>query len=370
MKLKKDEIMSCLGVIEKALPVRSPIPIINNIYFHCREKDLLFSATNAELEISCVLNCPGERNFKLLLPPKIIDITRYLPEQNVDITFDVENHAIDISSGQINCSLYGADPAEYPTPIDVLPEYEYITIDQATLKQALRQVVFATSIEEGRPVFTGLLFIFDRSEITIIASDTYRIAQANIPVPGNSLASPQQLLIPARSIKELIKILGDEEEPVTIGIHKNLVIFHFAGVNMVCKVLDEKFPDITGVIPPSFQSRLEIPRKELEETVTRVSLLAEGINKAVCFSSSDSRLQVSASSQVGRMEDSLVVKTEGEDFEIYLNSRFLLEMIKSVDYEMFSVEFNGQNGPVIFKPKGKSDYLYLVLPIKMTQESA
>lgn len=367
MIFKKEELLACLGVIEKALPVRSPVPVINNIYFHCQEEEVLFSATNLEMEITCTLPHHSQHNFKLLLPPRIVDIIRYLPDQNVEISCDLERHAIDISSGPTSYCLYGADPAEYPVSTHIPTEHTYASINQDLLKQALRQVVFASSNEEGRPVFTGLLFSFEQQGITITASDTYRVAMAKVPAPSN-LATPQQLLIPSKSIRELIKILNDEDQPVTIGLHKNQVVFDFQRINVVTKVLDERFPDITGVIPTGFRTRLELPRRPLEETVTRASLLAEGVNKAVCLSLSGSSLQVTASSQAGKMEEGLAVKLEGEEFEVFLNSRFLLEMIKSVDYEMFSAEFNGQSGPVIFRPAEENHYLYLVLPIKMTQE--
>ncbi len=367
MIFEKEKLLNCLGIIEKALPVRSPIPIINNIYFRCQEDEVIFLATNLEMEITCRLPYPSRHSFIMLLASRVIDVIRYLPDRKVEITYNSEDRAVNIKSGEARYFLYGADPAEYPVSTAIPVEHTSVTINQALLKQALRQVVFASSSEEGRPVFAGLLFSFEQQGIIITASDTYRVAITEISAPNN-LTTPHQLLVPARSIRELIKILSDEDQSMTIGFHKNQVVFDFKGVNVIAKVLDERFPDITGVIPSGFQTRLELSRQSLEEIVTRASLLAEGVNKAVCFSLSESGLQITASSQAGKMEEYLEVKVEGDKCEVYLNSRFLLEMIKSVNCEMLSVEFNGQSGPVIFRPVGDNHYLYLVLPIKMTQE--
>ena len=367
MIFDKRELLTCLEVIEKALPVRSPVSVINNIFLNCQEEKVLFSATNLELEIKYTLPHPGQNKFKVLLPPRIVDIIRYLPDQQVKISCDLERHGINITSGPASYSLYGADAAEYPVSSLSTEESTYVDISQARLKQALRQVVFASSNEEGRPVFTGLLFTFDETGVTITGSDTYRVALLKMSVSG-ILSTPQQVLIPARTIRELVKILNDVEQTVRIGFHKNQVSFDFQQVNVVAKVLDEKFPDITGIIPSDYKTRVQLPREQFEETVTRASLLAEGINRAVCLSLNGSNLQVSTSSQVGKMEEGQAVEAEGEDFKIYLNSRFLLEMMRAVDYKLFRAEFNGTNGPVIFRPgeEEEENYLYLVLPIKMT----
>ncbi|HHX87554.1 MAG TPA: DNA polymerase III subunit beta [Firmicutes bacterium] len=365
MKLifKKEELSKILGVIEKALPVRSPVPIVNNIYFHCQEEEVFFSATNLELEIRYTLPYESKHNFKLLLPPKLVEVIRYLPAQDVEISYDLERYRIDIACGPANYHLYGADPAEYPLTEHVTVEHSYTTINQAQLKQALRQVVFASSNEEGRPVFTGLLFSFEQQGITITASDTYRLAISSLTAPSSS--DPQQLLIPARSIQELIKVLNDDDQPVTIGFQENQVVFKFEGITFITKVLDERFPDISGIIPTNYRTRVKLPRQTLEETVTRASLLSEGVNKAICLSLEGSNLKVKGSSEIGEMEESFTVQSEGEEFEIYVNSRFLMDMIKSVDCEQLSTEINGKNGPIIFRPVEDVHYLYLVLPIKM-----
>lgn len=368
MYFKKEDLLSCLGIIEKALPIKTtPVPLIDNIYFNCLKDEVLFSATNLEMEITCRLPYHNQQSFKLLLPPRIIDIIRYLPDQNVEMIFDLERFSIEIRSGGSIYCLHGADPAEYPVSTFTEAEQTCPQITLSGFKQALRQVVFASSTEEGRPVFTGLLFSFEPRGITITASDTYRVAISNIPVSDHKVDF-EPVLIPARSMRELIKILNDDDQQVAIGFHKDQVIFDFQEIKVVTKVLDEKFPDISGIIPPGFKTRLEFNCRLFEETVNRASLLAEGLNKPICFSyrGNESSLQVTSSSQAGKMEEDLEVKAEGEEFQVYLNSRFLLEMMKSIDCEMLSAEFNGQSGPVIFRPMEENQYLYLVLPIKIS----
>ena len=206
--------------------------------------------------------------------------------------------------------------------------------------------------------------MFNQDQITLTASDTYRLVVKKISSPDLSFEK-RPLLVPARSVRELVKLLDESGGQTSVYPGDKQVIFQFDSVYFATRVLEEKYPDISAVIPQQYRTRECLQRKQLEETVARAALLAEGINQAVQFSIRDGALTVRVSSQLGRMEEQLPVQKEGENVDLYINSRFILDMLRVADCRDLSVECNGPKGPVILRPLEDETYLYLVLPIKM-----
>lgn len=361
--LTKEGLNDYLDTVAKALPTRSTIQVIENILLEYSENELIFTATNLEMDIRVKIPYTGDGSGKILLPPKIVDIVRYLPGPEVILTINPDNFRIDIQSGHSNYHLFGADPEEYPL---IQPEDSgdlILTIDQSALRQILKSVIFAASADESRPAFNGVLFHFAEKQITLNASDTYRLVVKEIKDENWSFEE-QRFLIPAKSLRELMKIM-DDDGSIHISSRQKQVVFSFGNVCFATRVLEEKYPDVRGVIPKSYKSKMVVDRKLLEETVGRASLLVEGINQAAFFSIEDDGLEVKVSSQVGRMEEAIQGSCEGEIVAVYVNSRFVMDVLKVLDQKDVQIDFHGKNGPLIFKVPGDTTYLYLVLPIKM-----
>lgn len=364
MIFKKDELLFCLDVVKKALPTKAALPVLENIYFKCADGVAQFTAFNLEMEITCRMDHEDAPGIELLLPPAIVDVVRHLPGRSVAIDIDTDVKDIRISSGEASYNLHGANAAEYPK-LEVTDDAITILVSGEELKRALKQVVFAASTDIGRPVFTGVLFAFEESTLVVIASDTYRVAMADVQIPNCPIK--EKLLIPAKTIKELIKLPIDDDQQISLSVCRSQVTFNLGDIMLTAKTLDEKFPVLNDIIPSDYKTRLEIPRQEFGDAVTRAALLATGENRAISFEVNGSGLSISVNSEMGAMKEPLSVDSEGEELSIYLNAKFLLEMIKTVGYEKVAAEFNGPNGPVIFRPADDNGYLYLVLPIKMQE---
>lgn len=366
MKLVVDRLSfnRCLGIVEKALPYRTTVPLLNYIYFKIEEEQLLFSATNLEVEIRCVMPYHCSDRVEILLPPKIIEVVQSLPDSEIELVINPDSFQINLTGAQASFTLYGLDPEEYPSLMEPVTGPDSLIMDQAVLKKTLKEVVFAASNDEGRPAFNGVLFLFTPDQFTLTASDTYRLAVKTISYSDRPFPE-QPLLVPARSVRELVKILEEGGGQALLYPKDKEVIFCFDSVHFAARILEERFPDVSVVIPQQHRTKIHGQRKQLEETVARAALLAEGINQAVQFSVRDTAMTVRVSSQLGQMEEQVPVQKEGEDVDLYINSRFILDMLRTVDCENLSLEFNGVNGPVILRPADDETYLYLALPIKM-----
>ncbi len=364
IKTNSGQLYSCLEIAEKALPVRSSIPTINSILFTVDENSLTFSSTNLEMSIRVSMSYQGSETGTILLPPKIVDIMRYFPVPEVTMNINWDNFRIDISGGSAHFNLNGADAQDYPAAPFTYPDPDNgFKTEQKKFKQLLRSVIFAASAEETRPAFNGILFSFDENKLTLTASDTYRLVIKEAADEGWSFEG-RKCLVPARVMREFLRIIGDSDQEVSIGFDNKSIVFKFYNINFISRLLEEKYPDVSGVIPGAYKTRIKINCKILEETISRAALLAEGKNQAVNLILNNNRLEAKVSGQEGSMEEMMPVEQEGEDINLHVNTRFVLDILKILEDQEVLIDFHGNDGPIIFRLLDDHSYLYLVLPIK------
>ncbi len=355
---------NCLETVEKALPLRTTVPLINYIYFEVNANELVFSSTNLEMALKVKMDYQSSETGKILLPSKIIDIMRYFPTEEVKFDINWENHRIDISGGSAHFNLLGADPQDYPvTSFNEVDEDDSYIIDQKKLKSMLKSVIFAASSEETRPAFNGILFSFKDDQLTLTASDTYRLA---IKKENDEkwAFEEKQCLVPARVMRDLLRLLDGHEEKVFFKVDNNSIAFRFDNNHFISRLLEEKYPDVSGVIPTTYKTRAVIDRKGFENIINRATLLAEGKNQAVNLILKDSQLEARVISQQGRMDESISVDQDGESIDLYVNTRFVIDILKATEEQNIIMDFHGDGGPIIFRNVDNKNYLYLVLPIK------
>lgn len=358
------QLYDCLEIAEKALPVRSTVPMINSILFEVDEKALILSSTNLEMAIRVKMEYQGSERGKILLPPKIVDIMRYFPVSEVNININLDNYRIDISGGSAHFNLNGADAQDYPTAAfgPITPEASF-QFKQDRFKKNLRSVIFAASAEETRPAFNGILFSFDDQKIKLTASDTYRLVIKEIQNQSWSFES-RKCLVPARVMREFLRIIEESDRELSIGFDTKTMAFNFDSINFTSRLLEEKYPDVSGVIPVSYKSRIVIDRRMFEEVVSRAALLAEGKNQAVNLVLNNNQLEAKVSGQEGSMEELMPVEQDGEDINLHVNTRFILDILKILEEKRIIIDFHGNDGPLVFRLVDDQSYLYLVLPIK------
>lgn len=364
----KELLYKQFDIVEKALPGKTIQPILNNILWESSGNQVTLVTTNFEIGIRTVYTPRIEIDRgSVLIPGKIIDIMRSLPEkQEVEIHIDRESFKISINCGASRFNLQGSGSEDYPDFPEKISEKDPLKIKENILKDLIRKTIFGVSGDESRPAFTGVLFSIKQDSLTVTASDTYRliIKEKNI-IPwgyGNG-----EYLIPARALRELQKILGDTDEEVIIFPADNQIVFSFKNIFFSSRLLEEKFPDVSGVIPEKMKIKILVDKTELEAALNRASLLVEGNLQVVKFALKGGILEVSAYSEIGRMEEQIeITEKEGEDLDIYLNIRFISDVLKIIDTQRVVIELLGNESPCIIKPASEDNYMYLVLPIKMS----
>jgi DNA polymerase-3 subunit beta len=241
-----------------------------------------------------------------------------------------------------------------------------LELPQAAFKEIIRQVGIAASSDPIRPIFTGVLCEFNDGYLSMVATDTHRLARKRFSMENSHFeASP--VVIPHRALQELSRLLKDDDVSVKVIINQGLVAFITNEFTLSSRPIEGKFPDYERVIPGLFKSAVTVERQGLLAALERASLLVSNRDGAsiVRLDFKDNVLVLSSqAANLGSMREELPVEHSGEPLEIYFNSRYLIDSLRVLDCSQVSLVFSGALSPCIIKPIPEEDYLYLLLPIR------
>ena len=253
---------TCLW-IRNSLSSRSTLPVLNNILIATDEGRLRLSATNLELGITCWIGAEIEEEGSVTIPARIFsDLNNTLPGGKVNLSLTTRTQTLNIHCGTSNFDIKGIDAQEFP-PMPSPDLSTGVELNVADFKEMIHQVSFAASSEEARPVLQGVLMEINDNEISLAATDGFRISVRTAEL-STSQDNPVKVIIPARSLSELARIATDGNEAVTMVVppDRGQAIFHMKNVELVTQLIEGNFPDYRAIIPRSFKTRTVISTNE------------------------------------------------------------------------------------------------------------
>ncbi len=254
-------------------------------------------------------------------------------------------------------------PEDFPKFPEVVPEQE-CSLPMETVKHLVRQVGRAVSTDETRPVLTGILVTMDGRKIRMVATDSYRLAMREVDLE-QSVTEPVRILVPARTLDELVKILPDTKEEVAVGVGENQAVFRFGETTFVSRLIEGQFPNYEQLLPESYETRVVADKEELLAAVKRVSLFALH-SSPLRLLLEDGRARLSAASQdVGGATEEVSVEQEGGSIEIALNHQFLADGLSSVAGDRVAIELTTPLKPGLVKSL-EDEHLYLIMPVRIS----
>ena len=298
------------------------------------------------------------------------------PDENIEIKISEDDFRTEIISGQANFILYGMNPEDFPlVGFEKNTDRERIDYSAQELKNMLKKITFAVSQDDSKPSFKGVLFEIDEdNNIFFIASDTYRLAHLKTTLNNKDL-QPLRMLIPGKSLNEIMKIIDDSHDTVECTFTGSDIVFYYRQFIIYSRLMENRFPNLNNIFPSTCATKIKINTRLLEKAVSRASLLAGGYNHMISLQITEDALEIYSGSEVGRMNEKLPLSAkEGDDLpEIMLNVRYFSDPLRVIDDEYVEIEFNGAYGPCIFNyqetmENGLLNYRYLVLPIKIDKK--
>jgi DNA polymerase III subunit beta len=369
LSVMQENLARGLSVVSRAVSARSTLPVLANVLLKTEDGGLRLTTTN--LEIGLVYWVPGkiETDGATTVPAKLL--TDLVGSLGGGDRIDLETGAgetLHLTSGRFESHVKGIDADEFPS-IQVAGERPTTRIAQNVLKQALEETAFAAATDEARPILTGVLCRFEGDSMTLAAADNYRIAVKTIPILD--AVSDTSVVIPARALNELARILGDTDDPVEVLLAqgRNQVMFHVEGIDLVSRLIDGQFPNYQSVLPKAHTTRAVLDREELLRAVRPAALIAHesaNIVKLQIGTNGEAGITVSANAEVGDHVGQVEASVEGDGTSIAFNAKYLADVLTNVAAEQFALELQGPLAPGVFKPIGDDRYVHVVMPVRTT----
>ncbi len=359
-----------LSNINGVITTNPVVPILENFLFELEKGGLTVTASDLQTSMITELQVESKEKGSIAVPARILlDTLKNLPEQPVTFSIDESTYSIEIISDNGRYKLSGENATDFPKVPSVSNDFT-AEISSAVLSRAINNTIFATSNDELRPAMTGVYVNLGDKNTTFVATDGHRLVRyRRTDVKSDNGAA---IIIPRKALNLLKATLPTENTEVTVNFNMSNAFFKFAHIRMICRLIDERFPDYENVIPSGNNIKMTIGRNEFLGALKRISIYANKTTHQVRVKITGSELQISAEDLdfSNEANERLSCEHEGEDIEIGFNAKFLVEMLGNMDSDQIKLTMSAPNKAGVLLPAEKDkeeDILMLVMPVMLNQ---
>lgn len=364
LSIVQENLHKALSVVSRVVGSRSSLPVLANVMLKTESSRLIVSATNLEIAMSYSVGCKVEKDGSVSVPARLFaELVGGLPSDKLQLITNSDN--LKVKTTNFESSLNGIAASEFPDTPKIKAEAE-VAIPANVLASHLSQVVVAASPEESRPVLAGVVFIAEGGNLTLAATDSYRLAETKLALKTDKDIS---VIVPAKTVQELIRVIGDSTDEVRVLIGKTEIGFEIGDISMVSRLIEGKFPNYAQIIPKKSTTSMIIEKSELISVAKITSLFARESSHTIRLDFLKSGLQLSAkASEVGENNSLIEAELNGPEAEISINARYLMDALSTIEGSKVEIAVNDKLEPCAIRPvtKGKdtSDYIHIIMPLR------
>ncbi len=361
-----------LQAVNGALSSSTVLPILENFLFEIKDNTLTISATDLQTSMVTFLTIEAKEEGKIAVPAKILlETLKTLPDQPVSFTVDKETSAIEISAGDGKYKLSGENAEDFPK-IPLVENSSTVEIASSVLSESINKTIFAVSNDELRPAMTGVFCQLSPEGTIFVATDAHKLVRYRRTDVRSESAST--MILPKKALTLLKSSLPVEDITVSLEYNATSAFFKFGNISLICRLIDERYPDYEAVIPQMNPNKLTIDRALFLNSLRRVVIYANKTTHQVRLKIAGSELHISSEDLdfSNEAHERLSCQFEGEDMEIGFNARFLIEMLNNLDSEEVMLEMSTSNRAGLLTPAvsdDNEDVLMLVMPVMLNVHS-
>ncbi len=362
----KTELLKMINTVQKAVPAKSTLPILEGIKIDATANgSIIFTGNNLELCIEYQSECNIPEGGSIVLASRMFgEIVRRLPDGELTVEVNEENNVTKLSSGRSEFNILALDAGEFPSAPELSSEFSF-SMSQVVLKRMIRQTIFAVASDEMRPVLTGSLFEINDDNISVVSIDGYRLALRKEHIESSGQTC--KFVIPGSTLRELLKLLKDEDEPVVISVSERHILFDFGEFKVTTRLLDGEFVNYAPIISASNTTVVIADTKAMCESMERTALLVneDSSKSPVRLTIGTQQVEINCMTSMGRIHDIIPVDVHGEGLEIGFNYRYLLDALRACEEEEVRMEFSTPLSACFIKPVNGEEYIYMVQPVRL-----
>lgn len=364
IQINRETLLKPLTSVTSIVEKRHTLPILSNLLLETKQNKILLTATDLEMQISLSVDgATGGDISTTISAKKLLDICRSLPDSS-EINLATSDSRVTLKAGKSRFNLQTLPAADYPVMTKTQGQSTLVTLAQRQLKELLKQVEFAMAQQDIRYYLNGLLFEVSANRLNIVGTDGHRLSFTSTELKQNY--DKQEVILPRKTVVELIKLLDDSEEDVNIEISTNQVNFSFSNIKLISKVIDGKFPDYTRVIPTGHQNTFTTERLGVLLAMQRASILSNEKYRGIRMVLSNNNLKlISTNSDQEEAEEELEINYGGDGLDIGFNVTYLIDVLNNTNSEQATFSFADANSSCLITVPNNIDYKYVVMPMRI-----
>ena len=360
-----------LGIVGRAVALRSTLPITANVLLSSDGGRLKLSATNLEIALSCWIGAEVETEGAITVPARLLtDFVNSLPSEQIEMSLAQRSRQLKLVCARNQANIGGMDADDFP-PITTVEDGGSLELDPETLHTAISQVIIAAATDDSRPVLTGVDVVMEGDELTLAAADGFRLSVRHLKL-AKAVPERVEVIIPARALAELNRLLPEETEPVemTFNATRTQALFKLKNIELVAQLLQGTFPNFSQLIPDSHESRAVVDVSEFLRETRIASIFARdgsGIIRIQCIAGEElapGKMTISArAEEIGDNMGEIDAAVEGDAAKIAFNSKYLQDFLQVLDGGRVALETNGPSKQGVLRPVGDDSYIHVVMPM-------
>jgi len=375
VSLLQENLARGLAIASRAISTRPTLPILSNVLLTAADGRLTLAATNLELSVVARVGAKVDEDGAITIPCRLFqDFVNMLPPERVDLVLDTKTNKLNVRCGDgVSININGLTADDYPQ-VPAANGDEGIAVPAQAFNEMIGHVVFAAAREDNRPVLTGIMMRFDGATLTMAASDGYRLMLRTIEL-DEAVSSVQTLVVPARTLSELSRMIGSEETTVRIILRpeNSQIMFHVDKLDLTTQLIEGTYPSVEQIIPKNHTTLTMINTQDLLRACKRAEVFArdEQYTMRLKVTPGESTLASgvlmlnSQSKEVGDSENKLEVKVSGQPVEIAFNVHFLIEALNVIKEEQVVLETTDSAKPGVLRPLERQDFTHVIMPMQL-----
>lgn len=363
-----------LSSISGVITSNPVVPILENVLFEIENGNLLITASDLQTSVMVELQVESKENGSVAIPAKIlIDTLKNLPEQPVTFSIDENNYNIEINSDNGRYKLAGENSADFPKVPEISDGYSF-TVNANTLALAIGNTIFSTSTDELRPAMTGVFFRLSSNSCTFVSTDGHRLVKyIRTDISGDEV--DHDMIIPRKSLNLLKTIIpSDDKNDINIEFNASNAFFSNDNIKLVCRLIDERYPDYENVIPSDNSNSIEVDKSEILSSLKRISIYANKTTNQVRLKVSGSEILISAEDLdfSNEANERISCEHDGDDIEIGFNAKFLIDILSNIHSDKVIFKLSEPNRAGLVLPEDiedEEDLTMLVMPVMLNDNA-
>ena len=359
---EKHKLQDGIMIVQKAITGKTTMPILEGIYIKADSNGLTLIGSDMDLSIETKVEAQVENEGSIVIDSKIFgEIIRKLPDTNVSIEI-LENDTVQITCEKSVFNVVYMNPDEYPE-LPKVDQDKKVKVPQNILRNMIKSTSFAIAQDETRPILQGVLFELKDKKLNLVALDGYRLAIKSEFLDNDF---DVEVVIPGKTLNEVSKIMEDSDDEVEITFTNNHILFNLNSTKIISRLLEGNFVNYNSLLPQEYKILINLDREELQNGIERASLMAkEGNTNLIKLEILEDTMVITSNSQLGKVREEVAINLQGEPMQIAFNSKYLLDVLKSMEDNSVLLEMTSSVTPCVIKGKDDNSYKYLVLPVRL-----